>query len=33
VVWVPTNSPGAPVRRALGVVSGAVVTVSREGGA
>jgi len=33
VVWVPTNSPGAPVRRALGVVSGAVVTVAREGGA
>ncbi|MBX6750726.1 MAG: molybdopterin-dependent oxidoreductase, partial [Micromonosporaceae bacterium] len=45
VVWVPTNPvqlagtgsasnlPGASVRRALGVVSGAVVTVSREGGA
>jgi NADH-quinone oxidoreductase subunit G len=33
VVWLPTNSAGAPVRRTLGVGSGAVVTVSREGGA
>jgi NADH-quinone oxidoreductase subunit G len=33
VVWLPTNSPGAPVRGALGVGAGAVVTVSREGGA
>ena len=28
VVWLPTNSPGATVRRTLGVTSGAVVTVS-----
>ncbi len=27
VVWLPTNSPGATVRRMLGVTSGAVVTV------
>jgi NADH-quinone oxidoreductase subunit G len=33
VVWLPTNPPGAPVRRTLGVSSGAVVTVAREGGA
>jgi NADH-quinone oxidoreductase subunit G len=34
VVWLPTNSPGATVRRTLGVTSGAVVTVSagRTGG-
>jgi NADH-quinone oxidoreductase subunit G len=32
VVWLPTNSPGAPLRRTLGVTSGAVVTVTREGG-
>ncbi|HKD98818.1 MAG TPA: NADH-quinone oxidoreductase subunit G [Micromonosporaceae bacterium] len=31
VVWVPTNSPGATVRRTLGVTSGAVVTVSAGG--
>jgi NADH-quinone oxidoreductase subunit G len=30
VVWVPTNSPGATVRRTLGVPSGAVVTVTRD---
>ena len=28
VVWLPTNSPGSPVRRALGVGAGALVTVS-----
>jgi NADH-quinone oxidoreductase subunit G len=28
VVWLPTNSPGATVRRTLGVTAGAVVTVS-----
>jgi NADH-quinone oxidoreductase subunit G len=28
VVWLPTNSPGATVRRTLGVTSGAVVKVS-----
>jgi NADH-quinone oxidoreductase subunit G len=28
VVWVPTNSPGSTVRRALGVTAGAVVTLS-----
>jgi NADH-quinone oxidoreductase subunit G len=33
VVWVPTNAPQAPVRRLLGVGSGAVVTVAREEGA
>jgi NADH-quinone oxidoreductase subunit G len=33
VVWLPTNSPGAPVRRLLGASSGTVVTVTREGGA
>jgi NADH-quinone oxidoreductase subunit G len=32
VVWLPTNSPGASVRR-LGASSGTVVTVTREGGA
>ncbi|WP_344139260.1 molybdopterin dinucleotide binding domain-containing protein, partial [Luedemannella flava] len=31
VVWVPTNSPGATVRRSLGVTSGDVVTISRGG--
>ncbi len=31
VVWLPTNPRGAGVRRALGVGSGAVVTVAREG--
>jgi NADH-quinone oxidoreductase subunit G len=31
VVWLPTNSPGATVRRSLGVTSGAVVVVSRAG--
>lgn len=29
-VWAPTNSPGATVRRTLGVTSGAVVTVTRH---
>jgi NADH-quinone oxidoreductase subunit G len=29
VVWLPTNSPGAGVRRALGVTAGALVEVSR----
>jgi NADH-quinone oxidoreductase subunit G len=28
VVWLPTNSPGATVRRTLGVTAGAVVKVS-----
>jgi NADH-quinone oxidoreductase subunit G len=28
VVWLPTNSPGATVRRTLGVTSGAVVRIS-----
>ena len=32
VVWLPTNSPGSAVRRALGVSSGAVVSVTREPG-
>jgi NADH-quinone oxidoreductase subunit G len=31
VVWLPTNSPGATVRRSLGVTAGAVVTVSSGG--
>jgi len=31
VVWVPTNSPGATLRRTLGVTEGAVVTVSAAG--
>jgi len=32
VVWLPTNSPGATVRRTLGVTSGAVVSLTRPGG-
>jgi NADH-quinone oxidoreductase subunit G len=28
VVWLPTNSPGATVRRTLGVPAGAIVTIS-----
>ncbi|MFD0817589.1 molybdopterin dinucleotide binding domain-containing protein, partial [Micromonospora zhanjiangensis] len=28
LVWLPTNSPGATVRRTLGVTSGAVVRIS-----
>jgi NADH-quinone oxidoreductase subunit G len=28
VVWLPTNSPGSPVNRALGVTAGAIVTLS-----
>jgi NADH-quinone oxidoreductase subunit G len=28
VVWLPTNSPGATVRRTLGATAGAVVTIS-----
>jgi NADH-quinone oxidoreductase subunit G len=28
VVWLPTNSPGATVRRTLGVTAGAVVSVT-----
>jgi NADH-quinone oxidoreductase subunit G len=28
VVWLPTNSPGSPVRRALGVTAGALVAVT-----
>ncbi len=32
VVWLPTNSPGATVRRTLGATSGAVVSLSRSGG-
>jgi NADH-quinone oxidoreductase subunit G len=31
VVWVPTNSPGSTVRRALGVTAGALVDVTRGG--
>jgi NADH-quinone oxidoreductase subunit G len=31
VVWLPTNSPGSTVRRALGVTAGAVVRVSHGG--
>jgi NADH-quinone oxidoreductase subunit G len=31
VVWLPTNSPGATVRRTLGVTAGAVVTISPGG--
>jgi NADH-quinone oxidoreductase subunit G len=31
IVWLPTNSPGATVRRTLGVTSGAVVTISPGG--
>jgi NADH-quinone oxidoreductase subunit G len=31
VVWLPTNSPGSTVRRALGVTSGAVVRLSKGG--
>jgi NADH-quinone oxidoreductase subunit G len=33
VVWLPSNATGAPLRRTLGVGSGAVVTVAREDGA
>ena len=33
VVWLPTNSPGSALRRALGVSSGAVITVTRDGSA
>ncbi|WP_034590893.1 NADH-quinone oxidoreductase subunit G [Hamadaea tsunoensis] len=29
VVWLPTNSPSSPVRRALGAVAGSVVTLSK----
>jgi NADH-quinone oxidoreductase subunit G len=32
VVWLPTNSPGATVRRTLGVTAGAVVRLSLPGG-
>jgi NADH-quinone oxidoreductase subunit G len=32
VVWLPTNSPGATVRRTLGAGAGALVEVSRGGG-
>ncbi|BCJ65181.1 NADH-quinone oxidoreductase subunit G [Polymorphospora rubra] len=32
VVWLPTNSPGATVRRSLGATSGAVVRVSAGAG-
>jgi NADH-quinone oxidoreductase subunit G len=31
VVWLPTNSPGATVRRTLGVPSGAIVRLSAGG--
>jgi NADH-quinone oxidoreductase subunit G len=31
VVWLPTNSPGATVRRTLGVTAGAVVKISPGG--
>ncbi|MEV6810878.1 molybdopterin dinucleotide binding domain-containing protein, partial [Micromonospora sp. NPDC051296] len=31
VVWLPTNSPGATVRRSLGATSGAVVRISAPG--
>src|SRR5690606_9090020 len=30
-VWVPTNSPGATLRRTLGAVAGATVTVTKGG--
>ncbi|MFC0526794.1 NADH-quinone oxidoreductase subunit G [Phytohabitans kaempferiae] len=30
VVWLPTNSPGSTVRRALGVTAGAVVRLSKR---
>jgi NADH-quinone oxidoreductase subunit G len=33
VVWVPTNSPGSAVARALGVTAGDLVTVQAAGGA
>jgi NADH-quinone oxidoreductase subunit G len=33
VVWLPTNSPGATVRRTLGVPAGAIVRLSAAGGA
>ena len=33
VVWLPTNSPGSTVRRALGVTSGALVDISAGGAA
>ena len=29
VVWLPMNSPGSAVHRALGVTAGAVVTIER----
>ncbi|QSB14342.1 NADH-quinone oxidoreductase subunit G [Natronosporangium hydrolyticum] len=32
VVWLPTNSPGATVRRTLGVTAGALVDVTVAGG-
>jgi NADH-quinone oxidoreductase subunit G len=32
VVWLPTNSPGATVRRTLGVLPGALVDVTAAGG-
>jgi NADH-quinone oxidoreductase subunit G len=31
VVWVPTNSPGSPVRRALAATEGTIVTLSAGG--
>ena len=30
VVWLPTNSPGATVNRALGVTAGAIVTLNAD---
>ena len=32
VVWLPTNSPGATVRRTLGVTAGALVDITAAGG-
>ncbi|MGH3680345.1 MAG: molybdopterin dinucleotide binding domain-containing protein, partial [Natronosporangium sp.] len=32
VVWLPTNSPGATVRRSLGAAAGELVTVSASRG-
>jgi NADH-quinone oxidoreductase subunit G len=32
VVWLPTNSPGATVRRTLGVTAGAIVSLTAPGG-
>ena len=31
VVWLPLNSPGSAVNRSLGVTTGAVVRIEKEG--